>query len=98
MIDIKSEHFEIVLNILKKYLKDCQIIIFGSRVTGNSNKFSDLDIVIDCNEKIKMSVLFNLEEEFQESDLPFRVDIIDWNRTSESFKKVINKKCIKIKL
>ncbi len=33
-----------------------------------------------------------LREAFSESNLPFRVDIIDWAEISESFRKIIQEK------
>ncbi len=35
----------------------------------------------------------NLREAFVQSDLPFRIDIVDWASISESFRQVIKKKC-----
>jgi hypothetical protein len=37
-------------------------------------------------------------EDFEESDLPFKVDILDWARASEEFKAVINRDKILLKL
>ncbi|GAB6189227.1 hypothetical protein JCM30566_09660 [Marinitoga arctica] len=96
--DIKEEYFNLIIEILRKYMCNCTIIIFGSRITGNSNESSDLDIAIDCGKKINLTTLFEIEEDFQDSDLPFRVDIIDWQRTSESFKNIILNNYIKIKI
>ena len=31
-------------------------------------------------------------EEFAESDLPFRVEILDWQTIPETFQKIINEK------
>jgi len=66
-----------------------EIRAFGSRVTGNARGYSDLDLVIVSQEKINRKSLYRLEEAFEESDLPFRVDVLDWRRISESFRKVI---------
>ena len=34
--------------------------------------------------------LANLQEAFSESDLPFRVDVLDWATTSEDFRRIID--------
>jgi len=31
----------------------------------------------------------NIKDAFSESDLPFRVDVLEWSRTSEEFRKII---------
>jgi len=43
-------------------------------------------------EKIDRAALYRLEEAFVASDLPFRVDVLDWQRLSESFRQVIERK------
>jgi len=34
-----------------------------------------------------------MKEDFSESDLPFKVDVLDWATTSEEFRRVIENKC-----
>jgi len=41
---------------------------------------------------MSINSLGELSEAFQESDLPFRVDLIDWHRISPEFRKVIEQK------
>ena len=36
-------------------------------------------------------ILAELKEAFQESELPFRVDLLDWNAISDEFRTVIEK-------
>ncbi len=38
--------------------------------------------------------LDDLCEAFSQSDLPFRIDIVDWSSASESFRRIIEEKCI----
>jgi hypothetical protein len=51
--------------------------------------YSDLDLVVVGREKTNRKTLHCLEEAFAESDLPFRVDVLDWHRISDSFRQVI---------
>lgn len=91
MIDIKPEYLEIIKKILKKYISDCEVWAFGSRVTGTLKKYSDLDLAIIGNKKLSLKTLALLQEEFEESDLPFRVDFLDWNTISPEFQAIIKK-------
>ena len=40
------------------------------------------------------SILADLKEAFSESDLPFKVDIVDWAETKESFRRIIESACV----
>lgn len=91
MIEISAHDLEIVKNILQRYVPDCEIRIFGSRLNKSPKKYADLDIAIFGKEKIPRKTLFDLQDEFEESDLPFRVDLLDWNRISKEFQGVIEK-------
>lgn len=89
MIDLTQEQLSIVLEILNKFVPDYEVRVFGSRYKGNAKKYSDLDLVIINNEKLKWNVIADIREAFEESELPFRVDIIEWENVSEEFRKVI---------
>ncbi len=70
----------------------CEVRVFGSRVGSAPKKYSDLDIAVIGKQKVPYKVLNALKEDFEESDLPFRADVLDWNAISDEFKTVINKK------
>lgn len=89
MINVTNEELKIILDILKKYVLDCEVRVFGSRVNGISRNSSDLDLAIVGNNKLDFRLINDLTEAFQESDLPFRVDILDWHTISPEFQKVI---------
>lgn len=90
-IDIAPEHLQIVQIILQKNLPiDAQVWIFGSRAKKAKRKHSDLDLLIALgNKHLPSSVIINLTEAFDESDLPYKVDIVDWNAISENFRNSI---------
>jgi len=62
--------------------------IFGSRATGTNRKYSDIDLGIVARTKVPTTTMFDLEDEFDQSNLPFKVDVVDFNNVSENFKKV----------
>lgn len=92
-VNISSEHLKIVLKILKKYFPPTtNIWVFGSRSTKSSKIFSDLDLAIDFNNSvIPQDTLYDLTDDFDNSDLPYHVDLIDWNNISVEFKNTIDK-------
>ena len=94
MADISSNQLKIIHSILLSYLPQCTTVwVFGSRVEKAPKKYSDLDLIIDCNSSpISDLILINLREAFDESDLPYKVDLVDWNTLSQSFKNQIQNK------
>ena len=92
MIDISDIQMEEVLNILERYVPDMEVWAFGSRVKGNAKSYSDLDLLIIGDEKMSINQWGELKEAFQESDLPFRVDLLDWHQISPEFRQVIKQK------
>ncbi|MBR1734864.1 MAG: restriction endonuclease subunit S [Alphaproteobacteria bacterium] len=99
IIDIEKKHLDLVKQILKKVLgenSDIIVFVFGSRIKGNAEKFSDLDLAIFKEGKKVPKLVAELLYEFEESDLPFKVDVIDLNDVSENFRKTIEKDLVKI--
>ena len=89
-LDLTNNELSIVKEILKNY---SDAIIYGSRIKGTSKKFSDLDICIKSRIKDYEHEL--LREAFENSDLPFTVDIVLYHQVTDSFKKIIDKEGIK---
>jgi uncharacterized protein len=92
MICMEPRHLEIVKTILKKY--PYTFYAFGSRVKNTHKQLSDLDICFMDN--IPGNVLSHIREDFEESDLPFTVDIVDWNNCDEKFKSQIESELVVI--
>lgn len=76
-IDITPEERAIVLRILNEIVPDREVRAFGSRVTGKAKPFSDLDLAIMGDEPLPLETRARLEETFSESELPWKVDILD---------------------
>ncbi len=86
MINIEEKHLKIVISILSHY--PYIFYVFGSRITPHVKKFSDLDLFY--KDKIPDSALQKMQEDFEESDLPFTVDLVDYNKCDETFKKILD--------
>jgi type I restriction enzyme S subunit len=88
-IDIDPIHWAIVRAILRKHVPQCEVWAFGSRAKGKTKEFSDLDLAIIHDKPLSLDVSASLSDEFSGSDLPWKVDIVDWAITSEAFRKII---------
>ena len=91
MIDLAPEYLNIVRNILRQYVPDAQVWAFGSRVTWTAKEFSDLDLVIIHDELIPADNMVQIAEDLSESNLPIKIDILEWRSISEEFRKEITK-------
>lgn len=89
-IDITPEERAIVLRILNEIVPDREVRAFGSRVTGKAKPFSDLDLAVMGDEPLPLEMRARLEEAFLESDLPWKVDVLDWAQVDEDFKRIIS--------
>lgn len=84
-IDLRPDHMEMVRSILRSYVPGREIRAYGSRAKWSAHDSSDLDLVVMSDSRIDAAVLGSLRDAFEESDLPFRVDVFDWNSLPESF-------------
>lgn len=94
MIQLSKNQFLEILSIIDKYFSDAEIWFFGSRISGDAKKYSDLDILIKGKEKISDATMFYVRSEFAESNLPFTIDLVDWNNTTENFRELIFKNAV----
>jgi len=91
MIQLTPEQKKIVLEILQRHVPDRPVFAFGSRVKGRTKPFSDLDLAIMGDAPLPLNIEGDLREDFSASDLPFRVDLVDWATTSDEFRQVIKR-------
>ncbi len=90
MIDLSPYQLDIVINILKNHVPKCEVRAFGSRYKWTAKDYSDLDLVVVGNKKLDKKIIYDLQESFSESELPIRVDVLDWHAISDEFKQIIN--------
>ncbi len=83
---IAHEHLLLLKRILSTYLPDTEIWAFGSRVCGQPTPASDLDLVAFSQDD---NALFLAREALEESDLPFRVDLLQWSNLPENMRRQI---------
>ncbi len=84
-IDLTAEHRKTVLELLERHLPDTAAWVYGSRVKWTSRPQSDLDLVVFATPEQGRQV-GDLREAFEESNLPFRVDLFVWDDVPESFR------------
>ncbi len=85
---------KIVKDILKKY--PYSFFFYGSRVKGDFTKSSDLDILLVSDDETLQSDIEKLKLEFNESLIPYRVNISRRDKMEDYFYKLIEKDLVKV--
>jgi len=89
-IDLPAHHRRLVLDIIHANLpQSTETWVFGSRATGRARRYSDLDLVIDAGQRLTLDEIARLTEAFSDSDLPFKVDLIDWRNVEDRWRQTI---------
>ena len=89
-LDLSPEDRRLVQDILHATLPaGAKVWASGSRVTGRARRYSDLDLTIDCDRRLSFDETAVLREAFTESDLPYKVDFVDWHAIDDRFRRRI---------
>jgi type I restriction enzyme S subunit len=90
---VTAVEWQIVRSILLRHVPGREVWAFGSRVCTKDarcvKKFSDLDLTVKGDQPLPMRTLAALADDFTESDLPYKVDVVDWATTSARFRAII---------
>jgi type I restriction enzyme S subunit len=96
-IDLTPDHLRLVRGILAAHLPpETKVWVFGSRASGRARRHSDLDLAVDAGRPLSFSETGALREAFDDSDLPCKVDVVDWQELGESFRRLIAEQRVKL--
>jgi predicted nucleotidyltransferase len=95
-LNISQDDQIILANIIKEYIPQAKVWVFGSRAKGTATYRSDLDLAIDNGAPLGLPLTAQLRFAFSESRLPYFVDIVDWHEVSEEFKDLVKDTCIEV--
>ena len=88
-IDLTADQRRIVLSLLRRHLPNTVVWAYGSRVKWTSGPASDLDLVAFAT-PAQSPRIAELREAFDESALPFSVDLFVWDDVPKDFRKRID--------
>ena len=81
----------LVLSAINK--AEYKVFIFGSRASNSNHRFSDPDIGIIGAKPLLVKLLTELEEELNNTRIPFKVEMVDFFKVDNTFKNEATK-CI----
>ena len=92
-LDLPQKYLAQVQALLRTHVPHAEVWAYGSRVTGGGHEASDLDLVLRNPQNLleETAGLYDLKEALTESNLPIRVDVMDWARIPESFRREIER-------
>ena len=91
-LSLPTRYRRMVEAILREYVPEAEVWAYGSRIQGRSHDGSDLDLVIRSPLLEHLGAeLLDLIEAFQESNIPFLVQVHDWAGLPESFHREIER-------
>lgn len=93
-LQIEEAHLKLICEILKPY--PFKFYVFGSRAKRTAKKLSDLDLCI--KEDIPKATLRSIQRQFEDSNLPYKVDILLWAEISKDFRRQIEKDLLQLNL
>lgn len=98
-LDLRAEHLAIVRDILRAHLPSgTRALVFGSRAAGSARRYSDLDIALAGKAPLGLDVIATLAEALSESDLPYKVDIVDLATVDRGFRSRIEATAVPLPL
>ena len=87
-LDITADQRKTILSLLETIFQTRPLGCMARVPSGPARPHSDLDMVVFATPKQSARV-FDLREAFEESNLPFRVDLFAWDTVPEEFRRQI---------
>jgi predicted nucleotidyltransferase len=92
IVGLKNEEWSFIKKNLERFLpKESTVYFFGSRYRGDHKPYSDLDMSIHTQkeEKFDRARFGSLEDIFADSDIPYKIDLSDFDSLDETFQEHI---------
>jgi predicted nucleotidyltransferase len=86
MFGLSERDLNTIRDILDKYPDIISVYLFGSRAKGSYKQGSDIDLAIMAN-PISLNTILQLKDDFEDSSLPYCVDILDYSTIKNSLLK-----------
>ncbi len=95
-VQVPDDQLSQILGILARHAPGRSIHAFGSRAHGNPRPTSDLDLCLH-GPVLELHEMAALREELEESNLPFTVDVVEWERIGARFRDLIKRDWVELR-
>lgn len=85
----EDSYLDLVKTIILKNIPNDKynIFLFGSRTKDKHRFAADIDVGVEGKEPLNKDIIYKVQEEIEESIVPFNVDIIDFKDVGNEFKQ-----------
>lgn len=97
VLGVTDKEQRIIEDILDAYADSYSFYYYGSRVKGNFEKTSDLDVLIKGEKEMPLFILSELKEKFDDSYLPYIVNFYDYHSITPDFYEHIKQDLVNYK-
>lgn len=95
-LHLSTDQLKIIKNILTEHSLLGYTYAFGSRTRGDHRKYSDLDLLVKQESPLSIEQVVALKDSFENSNLTITVDVVDFHKIDEEFKRSISSELVKI--
>lgn len=96
-IGLKPHQYQLIEDIVLSHPQIQHAWVFGSRALGTFKDSSDIDLVVEGVD-LSLSVISNFQDQFDQSTLPYRVDLLIKHQiTSKELIEHIEKHGVRLK-
>jgi predicted nucleotidyltransferase len=98
-LNLNPDHLRLLLDVLRLHAPEAEVWAYGSRVNGGGHDSSDLDLVLRNPARLAQpqKQLGALRDALSESNLPMLVDVLDWARLPEDFRREIERQHVLVR-
>jgi len=91
-MQLAPQHVQLIQRIVSSIVPpEISVLVFGSCASGQPRKYSDLDLALKGPGRVPTCLILKLYGKFEDSSLPYLVDIIDLNNVSADLANEVKK-------
>ncbi|CAO3422730.1 nucleotidyltransferase family protein [Azospirillum endophyticum] len=93
MNPVRLRALDTVRHIIFKHLAEhpARVYLFGSCARGDGGHWSDIDVAIDPLEPLPPGLIGKINEELEESTVPYFVDVLDLSTVRSSYREDVER-------
>ncbi len=91
---VNPRYKEQIIRIIRQYLPDCTIYLYGSRARKTNVSGSDIDLALDNGTPITDNILAHIRFDIEETTIPLMVDVVDARAIDREFYETISKEWV----
>jgi len=80
-----------IIDLVSALVPQAKIYLYGSRARGTNDEWSDIDIALDAGDKLSNTIIDEVKSVLDATNLPYKFDVVDFNRVSSDMQESIKR-------